>query len=94
MRQNHIPPNFDFSSDFGHFILKILEFKKGKYSEFFFENRDFWDGDVHSRILSREGGTRPPGGDAHVQMYMQQHNPTSLKRSTEKIGIRNVPLHL
>ena len=39
--QNHLPPNSKFSSDFGHFILKMLKDLKilaNLYQEFFLKN--------------------------------------------------------
>ena len=45
--QNQLSPNSDLSSDFAHFILKILENLKilASIQKIFIENRDLW-GDV------------------------------------------------
>ena len=68
MNQNDLPPNSNFSSDFGHFILEILENLKvfTNIQKISLKNRDFW-GDIPPEF--RTGGTcprHPPGGDAHV----------------------------
>ena len=43
VRQTHLPPNSNFSSNFGHFISKVLEnLKIDMNSKFFFKTRDFW----------------------------------------------------
>ena len=69
MSQNHLPPNSDFSSDFVHFILEILEnmtilAKIQKISI----NMAISGGDIDPEF--RTAGTRPrhpppPDGDAH-----------------------------
>ena len=53
MRQTHVPPDSDFSSDLGHFILKIL--KNDNFQNFQkknLENRDFW-AEVPPKTLNR-----------------------------------------
>ena len=51
LSQNHLPQNFDFSSNFAHFILKILENLKmlANIKEKTIENRDFC-GDIPSEF--------------------------------------------
>ena len=46
VNQNHLPPNSDFSSDFGHFILGTLENLKvlTNIQKLVFKNREFWGG--------------------------------------------------
>ena len=56
VRQTHLPPSSDFSSDFVHFILKML---KNDNVNFFRKNkkRDFW-ADVPPEFWT--GGMHPP----------------------------------
>ena len=58
MNQSHLPPNSDFSSDFGHFILETLENMKilTNTQKFSLKNRDFW-GDIPPEF--RTGATCP-----------------------------------
>ena len=75
VNQNHLPPNSNFSSDFGHFILKILEDLKifTNMNKSFFKNRNFW-GDTPTEF--RTGGGHVPGiplgGDAHAHKTTHQ----------------------
>ena len=77
MRQPHIPPNSNFSSDFGHFISKILENIKivcnKKVSKFVIFERD-----VNPEI--RIGETRPPSSlfPAAASICIGHRNPTDL----------------
>ena len=59
VNRNHLPPNSDFSSDFGHFILKTLENLKilANMHEIFFKNRDIW-GAMPPELRTR-GDTSP-----------------------------------
>ena len=52
-------PNSDFSSDFAHFILEVLENPKvlAKIPKIFFKTRDFW-GDIPPEF--RTGGDTSP----------------------------------
>ena len=68
MCQNHLPPNSGFSSDFVHFILKMLEnLKSLRAQKTFFKKWRFLS-DVPYRILDRilAGGRPPHGGDVHA----------------------------
>ena len=58
VNENHLPPNSDFSSDFGHIILEISENLKilTNKLKIFTKNRDFWG--ISPRNFE-PGGTRP-----------------------------------
>ena len=59
VRQIHLPPKFDFSSDFGHFILKIL--KKSIFLLFpFLKILKIAISVGTSPFMFLTGGTRPP----------------------------------
>ena len=66
--ENHLPPNSDFSSDFAHFVLKILKNLEILVSvqEFFLKNCDFRWGHPPG-ILNRGGGggKRTPSPPPH-----------------------------
>ena len=69
VRQTHLPPNYDFSSDFGHFILKILKNLKFlvSYLKQNFKNRYFGGGGRPPSTFWLGGRVpRPPGVGAHV----------------------------
>ena len=67
---NHLTPNSKFFSDFGHFIMKMLNDLKilaNLYQEFFVKKRDFWG---ISPTISNWGDVHPypPGDDAHFEV--------------------------
>ena len=73
MRQKHLPPNSNLFSDFGHFVLKILEILKMVYIQrFSFKITRFLEGRPPPEFRTGEGGREvpsvspSPGGDAHV----------------------------
>ena len=70
VRQTHLPPNSDFPSDFGHFILKILKNLEKLVSSLnkkkICKNSDFW-GDVPLLLSDWRGvACRHPSVGAHA----------------------------
>ena len=77
------PQNSDFSSDFTHFILDILEKPKviANIPKISLKNHDFWGTSPWN--FKTGNGTRPPhppspGDDAHACLYIAARNPYSL----------------
>ena len=66
MRQTHLPPDSGFSSDFGHFILKILKNDNYQFFQKNIENHDFW-ADIPPKTLNRtDMSVVLPARDAQV----------------------------
>ena len=69
--QTHLPQKFSFSSDFGHFILKIVD-NNAKFSSVSRKNmlkyHHFWGGDVPRWFFDCGGRVPPvpPTFDAHA----------------------------
>ena len=83
MLQNHLPPNFDFSSDIGHFVLKILDNLKNvirkKITIAISRGRPLQNFELGNASLRAP----PPGGDADAgkarimkQRLSEQHTST------------------
>ena len=69
VRETHLPPNSDFSSDFGHFILKIVK-KNYSFGKFLKENleKSGFGGDVPPEFRTGRGDASPTAA-AHVSRY-------------------------
>ena len=67
----HLPPKFSFSSDFGHFVLKMLE--NAKFS--CVKKKRYYMRDKKTADFSAAGDTSPvpPALDAHIwhKAYIQ-----------------------
>ena len=73
--QNHLPPNFDFSSDFAYFILEeILDNLKMAHIQIKNEKSRFL-GEVPPNFVPGGGNSSPisPGGDAHAFLLQMAH---------------------
>ena len=80
--QTHLPPNFDFSSDFGHFILKISENLKIliRTQKKILKSRDFWG--TSPRNFGPVGGRVPRPPAAASMSDRDPEGPLSIREDS------------
>ena len=100
--QIHLPPKFSFSSDFRHFILKMLKNAKFTYvsRKKILEYHNFW-GDVPLIMLLRGSVSPPPFstpmtfGDVPTLLYAYRTNTNLYQTKKWQLYVRRIiSLHL